>query len=175
VAVLDIRTYPDPVLREKARPVAEITDDLRLLIDEMTETMYAASGVGLAAPQVGRSVRVIVVDVSAMVGEGEPGSGLIALVNPAVRETDGVALAEEGCLSLPDFTTEVRRAERVVVTGIDRDGARVEIEAEGFFARALQHEIDHLEGTLIIDSASYLSREFYKKKARKRQLQESGH
>jgi peptide deformylase len=150
VTVLAIRVLGDPVLREETRPVVEVTDDTRRLIDDMFETMYAANGIGLAAPQVGRTERVCVVDV-----EG----AAYALVNPEVVRTTGPkAKAEEGCLSIPDVYGDVERPSRVTVQALDRDGAPIEVTAEGLLARCFQHEIDHLHGKLFLDHLSFLKR-----------------
>ncbi len=150
MSVLAIRVLGDPVLREETRPVAEVTDDLRRLIDDMFETMYAANGIGLAAPQVGRRERVCVVDVEGAV---------YALVNPEVVQADGPKnKAEEGCLSIPDIYGDVERPSRVVVRALDRDGTPVEIAADGLLGRCFQHEIDHLHGKLFLDYLSYLKR-----------------
>lgn len=142
--ILEIRTVGDPVLRRKAKPVRHVNRALRDLIDRMIRTMYAAEGVGLAAPQVGVGKRLIVIDV---------GQGPMALLNPEVTAADGEELGTEGCLSVPGKAGEVRRAARLTVTGLDRDGRQVWHEAEGLFARALQHEIDHLDGILFVDRA----------------------
>lgn len=150
MSVLAIRVLGDPVLREETRPVAEMTDDIRRLIDDMFETMYAANGIGLAAPQVGRTERVCVVDVD---------GAAYALVNPEVNRTTGPkAKAEEGCLSIPDVYGDVERPSRVTVQALDRDGASFEVTAEGLLARCFQHEIDHLHGKLFLDHLSFLKR-----------------
>lgn len=164
MAVREIRKYPDDVLKRRAEPVTSIDDGLQRLIEDMVETMYAASGVGLAAPQVGVSRRLIVVDVSR--GESEE-SRLIVLINPEIVERQGEVRSEEGCLSLPGFIASVDRAETVVVKGLDREGKEVSIPAQGLLSMAFQHEIDHLDGTLILDRTSFLKREFYKKQLRK--------
>ncbi|MFZ5597435.1 MAG: peptide deformylase [Bacillota bacterium] len=134
----------DGVLREKARTVPKITPNVINLLNNMRDTMYANKGAGLAAPQIGVSKRVIVVDV---------GEGLIELINPVITEARGEAVDTEGCLSIPDLIGDVKRASEVTVIGLGRDGRETEIKAEGFLARALQHEIDHLEGILFIDKA----------------------
>jgi peptide deformylase len=170
MALLDIRTYPDEVLRKKAEPVESVDDSLRRLADDMVETMYAAPGVGLAAPQVGVSKRLIVADIG--LHEGEE-SRLVILFNPEIIEADGSIEFEEGCLSLPGFNVVVSRAGRVVVRGLDREGKEASIEAEGLLAIVLQHEIDHLDGILLIDRAGMLKREFYKKRIKK-QLAKAG-
>jgi peptide deformylase len=142
--------YPDPILLSKAAEVARVDGDVRGLVKDMFETMYAAEGVGLAAPQVGVGRRVIVVDVSPVEKEHGP----MALINPLVVEGKGSVEGKEGCLSLPGVEGMVPRFERIVVTGRNERGEPVRIEASGFLARALQHEIDHLEGILFIDRLS---------------------
>ncbi len=163
MAVLEIRKYPDRVLKQKAIPVASVNRELQVLIDDMIETMYAAPGVGLAAPQVGISKRLAVIDVSTK-GSQMP---LLVLINPVLLEMGGSIEFEEGCLSLPDFTSKVTRAERVVVRAVNREGKEIELETEGLLAIALQHEIDHLDGTLLIDRISPIKREFFKKRYHK--------
>jgi peptide deformylase len=164
MAVLTIKTYPDDVLKRRAEHVEAVDDDIQRLIDDMAQTMYAAPGIGLAAPQVGVSKRVIVVDVSSM-DEGLP--GLIPLVNPEITQAEGETELEEGCLSLPGFTTMVKRAGQICVRALDRDGKPIQLDAGGILAIALQHEMDHLEGTLLLDRTSPLKREFYTKKVKK--------
>ena len=144
MAILEIVKDPDPVLRQKAEPVTQVTKRIRRLIKDMLETMYSANGVGLAAPQVGVSERIIVVDV---------GEGPVALINPEINEASGKEIDVEGCLSVPETFGYVERAEEVVVTGLNESGRSTRIRAEGLFARALQHEIDHLDGVLFIDHA----------------------
>ena len=142
MSVLPIRTFGDPVLRDKARPVEEFDDALRRLADDMIRTMHEAPGVGLAAPQVGRPIRMFVFDV---------GEGARALANPVLRDEWGEQVGEEGCLSVPGLYFPVRRYERVWAEGFDLDGQEVTIEAEDLLARVLQHETDHLDGVLFID------------------------
>lgn len=142
MAIFKIVTLGDPILREKAEPVRKITSHIHKLLDNMAETMYAAPGVGLAAPQIGVSKRVIVVDV---------GEGLVELINPEIVVAEGEEIGVEGCLSIPGVQGEVPRAAYVVVKGLDRHGQIKEYKAQGLFARALQHEIDHLDGILFID------------------------
>ncbi len=142
MALLPIRTVGDDVLREKAKPVDKVTKKRKKLIKDMIETMYDADGIGLAAPQIGVSERIIVVDV---------GEGPFALFNPDIMGKDGEAIDVEGCLSVPEKKGYVKRAAKVVVEGLDEDEKFVRIEAEGLLARCLQHEIDHLEGILFID------------------------
>ncbi len=145
-----ILTYPDPFLSTKAAPVSRMDDDVRKLIDDMFETMYAASGVGLAAPQVGVGRRVIVVDVSPVEKDVPP----MALVNPEILSRRGMTEASEGCLSVPGVEGLVARPESVTVKGLNELGDPVKFEAGGLLARALQHEIDHLDGVLFIDRLS---------------------
>jgi peptide deformylase len=152
VSILDIRVLGDPVLRQETTPVAEVTDEHRRLIDDMFATMHAAKGIGLAAPQIGRTERIAVVDV-------EGGTQPIALVNPEiVTASTTTDRSEEGCLSIPDVFADVERPSSVVVRARDRDGKPIEIEASDLLARCLQHEIDHLHGKLFIDYLSVLKR-----------------
>lgn len=164
MAVLEIKTYPEKVLKEKALPVENIDGQIQRLIDDMIETMYAAPGIGLAAPQVGVSKRIIVLDVSVREEEKMP---LIVIINPEIVNYEGETDSEEGCLSLSGYTTTVKRAEKVLVRGLNREGMPVEIEGEGLLSRALQHEIDHINGTLLIDRISSIKREFFKKRFQK--------
>jgi peptide deformylase len=166
MAVLEIRRYPDPILRQKAEEVKDLNGALQRLIDDMIETMHEAPGIGLAAPQVGKPLRLIVADISAR----EEGHPLIVLVNPEIVEAEGRIDSEEGCLSVPDYYSTIKRHAKVLVKGLDREGKPVEIEAEGLLARVLQHEIDHLNGILFIDHLSPIKKEFFKKRY-KRMLQ----
>ena len=163
MAVLDIKKYPSPVLKKKAAPVSVFDEALQQLIDDMVETMYAAPGVGLAAPQVGVSKRLAVIDISSR-DEKYP---LIVLINPSIVRSDGEIEFEEGCLSIPEYTAKIRRSENLIVRAHDREGTEVEIEADGLLAIAFQHEIDHLDGLLLIDRISPIKREFFKKRYRK--------
>ena len=142
-----ILTYPDPFLSTKAAPVAKVDDSVRELVRDMFETMYAANGIGLAATQVGVGKRVIVVDISPVEEESAP----LALVNPQIVERKGCVQGPEGCLSVPGVEGEVARAETILVRGLDEKGAPVTLPAGGLLARALQHEIDHLDGILFVD------------------------
>jgi len=144
LAILKIRSIGDPVLRQKAEPVVKVSQKIKDLLADMAETMYAAPGIGLAAPQVGVNKRVIVVDI---------GEGLLELVNPVIVKQSGSATATEGCLSVPGMVGDVTRAYQVVVRALDKKGRQVEITATDLLARALQHEIDHLDGILFIDKA----------------------
>lgn len=165
MALLEIKKYPERVLRERAAQVESIDEEVQRLIDDMIETMHAAPGIGLAAPQVGVSKRLIVIDMG--MREEEEKNPLIVLINPEIIKAEGEFESQEGCLSLPDFITNITRAERVLVRGFNREGIPVETEGEGLLARALQHEIDHLDGILLIDRISSIKREFYKKKIKK--------
>lgn len=152
---------PDPVLKTKCTPVQAVDDDIRSLMDDMLDTMYAAPGIGLAAPQVGVTKRVIVVDVS----EKDEPNAPICLANPEVVWTsDETAPHEEGCLSLPDLYADVERPVAVKVRYLDRDGAPQELEADGLLAICLQHEIDHIDGVLFVDHLSALKRNMFLKK-----------
>lgn len=142
-----ILRYGEAVLQQPARPVEQFDDTLRDLLRDMAETMYAAPGIGLAAPQIGVPLRIFVIDLRSVQGPG----GLIEIVNPKLLECSGLQLEEEGCLSLPGFNATVARPQRAVVRGQDRDGEPITIEGTGLLARALQHELDHVEGSLFID------------------------
>ena len=158
-----IYTYPEPVLKEIAAEVSSIDGTVASAIDDMVETMYAAPGVGLAAPQIGLSQRVIVLDVD----HENIGKRLLKLVNPVITESEGEVLWEEGCLSVRDYQAEVLRAERVLVKAWTTDQKEVEIEGTGLLAVALQHEIDHLNGTLFLDRLSRLKRDLYRRRLKK--------
>lgn len=160
----EVLKYPDPTLKKVSKPVSGIDDDIRTLIEDMFETMYGNAGVGLAAPQVGVLKRVIVLDVSPVV-EGE---GPLAIVNPEIVSSEGEQESEEGCLCIPDYTALVKRSMSVVVRGLDREGAGIEIRAEGYVAKALQHEIDHLDGILFVDRLSPVKRDIFRRKYLKR-------
>ncbi|TAK19117.1 MAG: peptide deformylase [Acidobacteria bacterium] len=157
--------FGDPVLARKAEPVAEVTGEIRQLVDDMIETMYAAPGVGLAAPQIGVPLRICVIDISG----GRRGGQVITLINPEFVERTGMQLEEEGCLSVPGYNATVARPERAVVRGLDREGQPVTIEGTGLLARALQHELDHLDGTLFLNRLRGLPRDLIIRKIRKQQ------
>jgi len=143
MAILKIREVGDPVLRTPANKVDRVTDKTRELLDNMQETMYDANGVGLAAPQVGISKDIVVIDI---------GKGLLELINPEiVDKSEKTYIDEEGCLSIPDKTDKVKRAYEITVQALDRDGEQIEFDAQGLLARAIQHELDHLEGVLFTD------------------------
>jgi len=150
VSVLPIRVLGDPILRRHAEPVKEITDEVRRLVDDMFETMYAAEGIGLAAPQVGAGLRVFVADVNGT---------KFALINPELVTTDGgTDTMEEGCLSIPDIMGDVKRPSRVVMRATDIEGQPITVEATGLLGRCMQHEMDHLNGRLFIDHLSFLKK-----------------
>ncbi len=170
MAILPIIWAPDPVLKTKCKPVAAVDDEVRRLVDDMFATMYAAPGVGLAAPQIGVEKRVIVVDVA---GKDEPPQP-IALINPEiVWQSEDTQVYEEGCLSLPEMYADVERPAQVKVRYLDRDGAKQEIEGDGLLAVCLQHEIDHIDGVLFVDRISALKRNMIMKKMIKAKKQRS--
>ena len=164
-----ILTYPDPELKKKSAPVTVINEKVRELARDMAETMYAAPGVGLAAPQIGAHQRIIVIDVA---GQDDP-PALITAINPVIIHADGDAYEEEGCLSVPKYAANVRRHARVVVKGLNLDGEEVTWRADNLLAIAFQHEIDHLDGILFIDHISQLKRDIFRRKYRRNQDQES--
>ena len=163
-----ILRYGADVLHNQANPVVAFDQDLGNLIDDMIQTMYAASGVGLAAPQIGIGLRVFVADPSA----GRSIEELIAIVNPEIVEEEGTQLEEEGCLSLPGFSDQVTRPSRILVTGFDREGTQLQIEGCGLLARVLHHELDHLDGNLFVKRLRGLRRDKIARRVRK--LQRSG-
>jgi len=163
MALLAIKKYPEKILKQKAASVESIDAHTQHLIVDMIETMHAARGVGLAANQVGIPKRVCIIDISLK----EDNKPLIVLINPLIIEKEGIVEDEEGCLSIPGYMTTIKRAERVYVRGLNREGKTVEIEGTGLLARALQHEIDHLDGLLIIDRMSPIKREFFKRRYKK--------
>ena len=166
MAILTILEFPDPKLRKRAVAVPVVDDDLRILIDDMFETMYAAPGIGLAATQVDVHKRLLVADVSQEKDDPR------VLINPEILEKDGVAVTEEGCLSVPGYFEEVERAEHIRVRYLDRDGNRQEQEAEGLLAVCIQHEIDHLNGKLFVDYLSEAKRQRIRKKLEKDRRQQ---
>lgn len=179
--ILPITIYPAPILKRKAKPVANVTDAIRRLLDDMAETMYAAPGLGLAGPQVNQGLRVIVVDVGEPVPSidrtetTETHSKLYQLVNPEIIAHEGdVVECEEGCLSIPHFRAVMQRQARVTVRALDRDGQPIEIIGHDLLAICLQHEIDHLNGKLIIDGLSQLKKDQYVRQLKQRR-REDGH
>jgi len=169
MALLEILTLPDPFLKTRARPVAEVTDEIRALIDDMMETMYASKGIGLAAIQVGRRERVITVDVAPYFDEEDgPPPPPLEMVNPEIVWASGeTAIFEEGCLSVPENFGDVERPARIKARYLDRDGKRQEIEADGILATCIQHEIDHLDGIVFVDHLSPIKRNMILRKMRK--------
>ena len=166
MALREIRTYPDPVLRNKTSRVERIDSVLDRLIEDMVETMHAAPGVGLAANQVGVPLQLAVIDLSSRENE-EQRHPLLVIINPELLVMEGSVLEEEGCLSIPDYAEKVRRAARVKVRAQDRTGKLFELEAEGLMAKALQHEIDHLNGLLFVDRLSSLKKHLFRRRFRK--------
>ena len=154
MAVREILVYPDPRLREMAEPVAEVDDSIRALVEDMAETMYAAPGVGLAANQIGVLKRVFVIDIA----DDEEPSNLMVFINSEIIDTTGTQTYQEGCLSFPGGSEEIKRAERVRVKALDLNGKPFELDAEGLLAVAIQHENDHLNGVLMIDKLGPLKR-----------------
>ena len=167
MAKLTILEFPDPRLRTKAKPVENVDDELRSLVDDMFETMYDAPGIGLAATQVDVHKRLLVADVTA--DKSEPH----VLINPEIIEKDGVTTTEEGCLSVPGYYEEVKRAEHIRVRFLDRHGKQVELETEGLLAVCIQHEMDHLDGKLFVDYLSEAKRMRIRKKLVKEQRHRS--
>lgn len=166
MAVLEIVTYPNPTLTGRAEEVEKVDGKIRKLISDMVDTMYANGGVGLAAPQVGVSKRVIVVDIRPY----DPSASLISIVNPEVVSERGDVLHEEGCLSVPECVEGIKRRQWIKVRGLDKRGREIEVEGEGMLAIALQHEIDHLNGSVILDRMSRIKRDLHKKRLRKAKM-----
>lgn len=163
MAILQILHYPHPILKEKSRPIEVIDESIRKLVEDMAETMYAAPGVGLAAPQVGYPLRLAIIDIT----RADQPKNLIVLINPQIISAEGECVWDEGCLSIPGCNEEVRRNKKVVVRYTDLSGKSMEMVGEDLLAIALQHEIDHLDGILFIDRLSKLKRDFIKKQIRK--------
>jgi len=174
MAVREITKFPDPVLRRKTEPVAAIDGTLERLIDDMIETMHAAPGVGLAANQVGVPLQLAVIDLTSSEerkkGVRQP---ILVIINPEILSMEGSVVEEEGCLSIPDYAETVKRAARVKVRAQDRTGKSFELEAEGLMAKALQHEIDHLNGILFVDRLSTLKKSIFKRKYKKTVLEKA--
>jgi peptide deformylase len=165
MAILDILHFPDPRLRNKAKPVETVDDSVRRLVDDMLETMYQAPGIGLASTQVNDPRRVVVIDIS------EEHDQPLCLINPEILGKQGEEEMDEGCLSVPDVFETVIRAEKVRVSALDRDGNPFEMEADGLLAVCIQHELDHLDGKLFIDYLSNLKRQRIRKRLEKDQKQ----
>ncbi len=169
MAIREILTYPDPRLRDVAKPVGEITDEIRQLVEDMAETMYDAPGVGLAANQIGEDKRIFIIDIA---GEDEP-SNLLVFINPEILAQSGSQVFNEGCLSFPGASEEIKRAERVKVRALNLEGKAFELEAEGLLAVAIQHENDHLNGVLMVDKLSALKRKLIGRKLAKARADEA--
>jgi peptide deformylase len=164
MTIREILTYPNKFLRQPTKPVTDIDGIIQEIIDDMAETMYEAPGAGLAAIQIGSDKRIMIYDGL----PGEVKRSLQVLINPKIVDSEGEILSEnEGCLSVPDFRADVKRASSLLVEGIDREGKPIQIEAEGYLAVVFQHEIDHLNGTLFIDHISALKRNLYKRRIKK--------
>ena len=164
MAILEILTYPNKFLSQPTKPVTDIDEEIRNLIEDMAATMYEAPGIGLAAIQVGYDKGLLVYDVSPRDEE----RSLQVLINPRIVSSEGTTISEdEGCLSVPDFKADVKRAASILVEALDREGKPLRIEAEGLLAIVLQHEIDHLNGILFIDRISSLKRQMYKRRVKK--------
>lgn len=166
MAIRAIRTYPDPVLRVKTGRVEKIDNSLDQLIQDMIETMHAAPGVGLAANQIGVSLQLAVIDLSSR-EDDEQRHPLMVIINPEILSLEGAVVEEEGCLSIPDYAEKVKRASKIRVRAQDLTGKSFEIAAEGLLAKALQHEIDHLNGVLFIDRLSPLKKNIFKRRFKK--------
>ncbi len=150
MSILKIRKYGDPILRKKCQEVKDVNQEIKRLADDMAETMFEFEGAGLAAPQIGKEKRVI----TANLGNGKS----LSLINPEILKKTGKTIMEEGCLSLPDIFVEIKRPEKVIVEGLDKDGKKVRIKAKALLSRILQHEIDHLNGILMIDRIPFWKR-----------------
>lgn len=161
MAILDILHFPDPRLRQKCPPVAEVNDEIRQLVDDMLETMYDAPGIGLAAIQVNVHKRVLVTDIS------DKGDEPLVFINPKILVADGIEVTQEGCLSVPGFYENVERADHIIVEALDRDGKRFKLECRDLQAVCIQHEIDHLDGKLFVDYISPLKRNRIQRKLEK--------
>jgi peptide deformylase len=171
MAVLEILKYPHPLLKRRSKEVDQIDEEVEKLIQDMAETMYEAKGIGLAACQVGVPQRVVVVDVSPI----DSNQGLFALINPEIISGEGEIDYEEGCLSIPECIERVKRKEKIWVKGLSLGGEEMEIAGEGILSIALQHEIDHINGVIILDRLSRLKREIYRDKLRKERRKEEKH
>ena len=171
MAVLEILKYPHPTLKKRSKEVERIDEGIKSLIRDMVKTMYEANGIGLAACQIGVPQRVIVLDVSPI----DPQQSFFAMINPEIISQEGEIDHEEGCLSVPDCFEKVKRKEKICVRGISPEGKEMEVAGEGILAFAVQHEIDHLNGILILDRLSQLKRDIYRNKLRKEKRKEEKH
>jgi peptide deformylase len=168
MAIREVVTFPAPVLHRKAKLVEEINDEIREILDDMLETMYSANGIGLAAPQIGVSLRMAVIDTGEPVpGREDETDTVIKFINPVIVAREGEVDFEEGCLSVPDFTHVMKRSKKLTVEFLDENGDERTIAADGLLAIAFQQEIDHLDGRLIIDEVSSLKRDMYLSKRKK--------
>jgi peptide deformylase len=164
MAVLEILTYPDERLKQESTPVAQVDDELRLFLADLAETMDAGpGGVGIAAPQVGRFERIVIVDCT-KTRKPVPNHGRLFLINPEITQWEGMAVGREGCMSVPDYTGNVIRAEAVSLKALDLEGNELELRCEGFEARAIQHEMDHLDGMLFLDRLVSRRNDLFKRK-----------
>jgi peptide deformylase len=159
---IEVIRFPNRILRQKSKPIENIDDEILKIVESMAETMYAYRGIGLAAPQVGIMKNIIVLDI---------GQGMVSLMNPAIVAAEGSSLLQEGCLCLPEVFVDVDRKEKIFVKGVDNEGNPVSFDAEGMLARVLQHEIDHLNGVLIIDKLSKLKRDILVRKLKKQKIE----
>ena len=170
MAIRELVTFPAPVLHQKAKPVEKVNDEIREILDDMLETMYAINGIGLAAPQIGISLRMAVIDTTEPVpGRADETDTVIKFINPEIIAREGEVDFEEGCLSVPDFTQMMKRSKTLTVKFLDENGSPQTIEADGLLAIAFQQEIDHLEGKLIIDEVSGIKQDMYLSKRKKEQ------
>lgn len=167
MSVLEIVKYPTPVLLKRAEEIREINGALQARIDEMIETLYAAPGLGLAAPQVGDSRRFFVYDLSVQEEEPAARKGPLVVLNPEIVEMEGEEVSDEGCLSIPGYHEKVKRAYRVLLKGLDREGKEIRLEGEGLLARLLQHEVDHINGVLMVERFSSLKKDIFFRKFKK--------
>jgi len=169
VALREILTWPHPVLKKAAAPVDRVDDTLKKLVEDMLETMYAAPGVGLAAPQVGQSIQLCVIDVG--VQDNKPGEDVLVLFNPKIVASEGKIVWNEGCLSVPEFEEDIERAAKITVEALGRDGKEIRFDAEQLRAVCIQHEMDHLKGVTIADKVSFLKRNMYMQKLKKGKIE----
>jgi len=160
MSLKDILIYPEKKLRKKSQPIEKIDKKIQKLLDDLAETMYHAPGVGLAAPQIGENLRALVVDISTKDEE----NNLMELINPEIKYSSGTQSSEEGCLSIPGYYSNITRKKTITVEALDRNGDKIEIQAEDLLSRVLQHEIDHLDGTLFFDKMPKLKKELFIKK-----------
>lgn len=167
MAVLEIVKYPASVLLQRAEEVREVDGALQKQIDKMIETLYAAPGLGLAAPQIGDSRRFFVYDLSVQEEEPVARKGPLVVLNPEILEMEGEEVSDEGCLSIPGYHEKVKRAYRVLLRGLDRDGKEIRLEGEGLLARLFQHEVDHINGILMVDHFSSLKKDIFFRKFKK--------